>query len=239
MAGHSQFKNIMYRKGAQDKKKAKIFTRLGREITVAVKEGKSTDVKANARLRLAIAQAKAQNMPKDNIEKAIAKALNNELNNAENITYEGYGPQGIAIIIEAITDNRNRTAPEIRSVFTKFKGTMGENVSFLFDYWALIEFENVKLTEDELMEILLDFKIVNYKIEEGLLQVLSDPKHMHNIVETLSDILKLEPLNVQRKYFAKEIQPINEEQKTTLIKMYEMLENIDDVNEVYMNVDLD
>ena len=143
MAGHSQFKNIMYRKGAQDKKRAKLFAKLIREITVAAKIG-LPDPDANPRLRAAVAAARAANMPKDNVERAIKRAAGGEDDTAyEEIRYEGYGPGGVAIIVEALTDNRNRTASEVRSVFSKFGGSLGEtnSVSFLFDRLGVIGFD--------------------------------------------------------------------------------------------------
>src|SRR4028118_1353990 len=134
MAGHSQFKNIMHRKGKQDKVKSKLFSKLARELTVAAKEG-GPDPDANARLRLAMQNARAQSMPKDNIERAINKASGGEGEDYAEIRYEGYGPGGVAVIVEALTDNRNRTAGAIRSYFTKNGGTLGEtgSVSFMFD----------------------------------------------------------------------------------------------------------
>src|SRR3990170_1854916 len=133
MAGHSQFKNIMHRKGRQDAAKAKLFAKLAREITVAVKNG-SPDPAMNARLRLAIQSARAENMPKDNIERAIKKAEGGEADSYEAVRYEGYGPGGVAIIIEALTDNRNRTAGAVRSYFSKHGGSMGEPGSVSFNF---------------------------------------------------------------------------------------------------------
>jgi YebC/PmpR family DNA-binding regulatory protein len=133
MAGHSQFKNIMHRKGKQDAQRAKIFSKLAREITVAAKAG-LPDPDANSRLRLAIQNARAENLPKDNIERAIKKAAGGDADNYDNVRYEGYGPGGVAVIVEALTDNRARTAPVVRSLFAKYGGNMGESgsVSFMF-----------------------------------------------------------------------------------------------------------
>ena len=141
MAGHSQFKNIMHRKGAQDKKRAKIFTRLIRELTVAAKA--SADPDSNPRLRTAIAAARAANMPKDNIDRVLKKATGGgEETNYEEIRYEGYGPGGVAIIVDALTDNRNRTASEVRAAFSKYGGNLGEtnSVGFMFDRIGLISY---------------------------------------------------------------------------------------------------
>src|ERR1700680_3681257 len=134
MAGHSQFKNIMHRKGRQDKVKSKLFGKLAREITVSAKIG-LPDPDMNARLRAAIIAARAENMPKDNIERAIKKAQGNDAETYDEVRYEGYGPGGVAVIVEALTDNRNRTASEVRAAFAKAGGTLGEtnSVSFMFD----------------------------------------------------------------------------------------------------------
>ena len=159
MAGHSKFKNIMHRKGAQDKKRAKTFSRLGKEIAVAVKTG-GTDPESNIRLRSAINTAKNLNMPKDNIERAIKKGEGNDPDsNYEEVRYEGYGPEGTAIIVEAMTNNKNRTAAEIRSIFSKSGGNMGESgsVSFGFKRLGVITIEKNLATEEEIF----DFSVEN------------------------------------------------------------------------------
>jgi YebC/PmpR family DNA-binding regulatory protein len=158
MAGHSQFKNIMHRKGAQDKKRAKIFTKVLREIYVAVKSS-GTDPNSNPKLRVALINAREANMPKDNVERAIAKA-SGEDTGADYIEtrYEGYGPGGVAVIVECLTDNRNRTAPEIRSIFSKAGGNMGESgsVSFMFDRYGYLRYPATKLSADAMFEAALD-----------------------------------------------------------------------------------
>ena len=158
MAGHSKFKNIMHRKGAQDKKRAKTFSRLGREISVSVKKG-GMDPESNIRLRSAISAAKALNMPKDNIDRAIKKGEGNDPDsNYEEIRYEGYGPSGIAIIIEAMTNNKNRTAAEIRSTFGKYGGSLGEtgSVSYNFKRLGSILLDKKLVQEEELFEFVVD-----------------------------------------------------------------------------------
>src|ERR671918_739865 len=141
MAGHSKFKNIMYRKGAQDKKRSAMFSRLARELTVAAKSG-VPDPDANPRLRAAVLAARAQSMPKDNIERAIKKASGGDAENYEEVRYEGYGPGGVAVIVEVLTDNRNRTASDVRSTFSKNGGNLAETgaVSFMFDRAGVVEF---------------------------------------------------------------------------------------------------
>ena len=158
MAGHSKFKNIMHRKGAQDKKRAKIFSRLGREISVSAKVG-GPDLESNIRLRSAISAAKALNMPKDNIERAVKKGEGNDPDsNYEEVRYEGYGPEGIAIIVEAMTNNKNRTAAEIRSIFNKSGGNLGESgsVSFGFKRFGAITLYKKLASDDDLFDFAVE-----------------------------------------------------------------------------------
>src|SRR5215212_825135 len=157
MAGHSQFKNIMHRKGKQDKVRAQLFAKLGREITIAAKLG-MPDPAFNPRLRAAIIAAKAQSMPKDNIERAIKKALGGDADTYEEIRYEGYGPGGVAVIVEVLTDNRNRAAGEVRSVFTKSGGNLAETgaVSFMFDHVGIIEYDAKVASADAMLEAAIE-----------------------------------------------------------------------------------
>src|SRR6202453_3582519 len=157
MAGHSQFKNIMHKKGKQDAIRSKLFSKLAREITVAAKLG-LPDPAMNARLRAVVLEARAENMPKDNIERAIKKASAGDIENYEEVRYEGYAPGGVAVIVEALTDNRNRTAGEVRSYFTKAGGSLAETgaVSFMFDHVGLIEFDAKVASEDAMLEAAID-----------------------------------------------------------------------------------
>src|SRR5579884_1823437 len=158
MAGHSQFKNIMYRKGAQDKKRAKIFTKIIRELTTAARSG-LPDPNANPRLRAALVAARQANMPKDTVERAIKRGAGGEGAEAyEEVRYEGYGPGGVAVIVEALTDNRNRTASEVRAAFTKFGGNMGEtgSVSFMFDRLGVVTYPAAKASEEAMLEAAID-----------------------------------------------------------------------------------
>jgi len=157
MAGHSQFKNIMFRKGKQDKERSKLFAKLSREITVAAKSG-LTDPAHNPRLRTAIIAAKAESMPKDNIERAINKAAGNTGENYDEVRYEGRGPGGVALIIETMTDNRNRTSADVRAAFSKYGGQMGEtgSVSFMFDHVGVITYPPEKGSEDAMLEAALE-----------------------------------------------------------------------------------
>ena len=157
MAGHSKFKNIQFRKGAQDKKRSKLFSKLAREITAAAKMG-LPDPAMNARLRGAVQTARAQNMPKDNIERAIKKSQEAGGANYEEVRYEGFGAGGVGVIVETLTDNRNRTASEVRSIFTKFGGNLGETgaVSFNFDKLGAIEFDAAKATPEAMLEAAIE-----------------------------------------------------------------------------------
>ena len=157
MAGHSQFKNIMHRKGRQDAAKSKLFGKLAREITVSAKLG-TPDPTMNPRLRAAIIAARAENMPKDNIERAIKKASGGEGENYEQIRYEGYGPGGVAVIVEALTDNRNRAASDIRSYFTKSGGNLGEtnSVAFMFDRTGVIEYDASTASDDAMLDAAIE-----------------------------------------------------------------------------------
>src|SRR6202451_2959184 len=157
MAGHAQFKNIMHRKGRQDAQKSKLFGKLAREITVAAKMGQP-DPSMNARLRAAIISARQENMSKDSIDRAVKKAIGGDAENYDEIRYEGRGPGGVAIIVEAMTDNRNRTSADVRSTFAKYGGAMGEtgSVTFLFDHVGVIAYPATKGSEDQMLEVALD-----------------------------------------------------------------------------------
>src|SRR5271154_3366803 len=182
MAGHSQFKNIMHKKGKQDALRSKLFSKLAREITVAAKMG-LPDPAMNARLRAAVLEARAENMPKDNIERAIKKASSADTENYDEVRYEGYAPGGVAVIIEALTDNRNRTAGEVRSYFTKAGGALAETgaVAFMFDRVGSIEYDAKVATEDEMMEA---------AIEAGADDVVSDADG-HEIVTSLESFAEV------------------------------------------------
>ena len=238
MAGHSQFKNIMHRKGKQDKVRSKVFSKLGREITVAAKLGMA-DPAFNPRLRLAIIAARAENMPKDNIERAIKKASGTEQDNYEEIRYEGYAPGGVAVIIEALTDNTNRTASDVRSAFTKAGGNLGTTgaVSFMFDRIGVIEYDTDKASVDAMLEA---------AIEGGAEDVISD-ENGHQIVttpETLADVTKAleakfgEPRKSGITWKPQNTVAVDDEAGEKIIKLIEVLEESDDVQNVYANFEL-
>ena len=239
MAGHSQFKNIMHRKGRQDAIKSKMFSKLAREITVAAKAG-APDPLMNARLRLAIQNAKAQSMPKDNIQRAINKAAGGEGESYKQMRYEGYGPGGIAVIVEALTDNLNRTASNVRAAFTKAGGALGEtgSVSFLWDRVGEIVYPLEAGSPDKVMEAAL---------EAGADDISSDGDG-HVIIcafESLGDVSGAlekalgEADSVKAIWQPQTMTPVDEERAHSVMKLIERLEDDDDVQNVYTNFDVD
>ena len=240
MAGHSKFKNIMHRKGAQDKKRAKVFSRLGREISVAVKVGGS-DPESNIRLRSAISSAKSLNMPKDNIDRAIKKGQGNDPeSNYEEVRYEGYGPAGVAIIVEALTNNKNRTAAEIRSTFSKFGGNLGESgsVSFGFDRLGNISLDKNLVKEDELLDFLIENDTDDYEVSETEYSIFCDQNNLHYLNEKISE--KYGQTNFSNLIWkSKNNININKDNADKLFKLLEILEDNDDVQVVSSNFEVD
>lgn len=238
MAGHSQFKNIMHRKGKQDKVRSKVFSKLGREITVAAKLG-LPDPAFNPRLRLAIIAARAENMPKDNIERAIKKASGSEQDNYEEIRYEGYAPGGVAVIVEALTDNTNRTASDVRSAFTKAGGNLGTTgaVSFMFDRIGVIEYDADKTSADAMLEAGIESGAEDVISDEGGHQVITTP-------ETLADVTKAleakfgEPRKSGITWKPQNTVAVDDEAGEKILKLIEVLEESDDVQNVYANFEL-
>ncbi len=237
MAGHSQFANIKHRKGAQDKKKAKLFTKILREVTVAAKSGQ-IDPNFNPRLRNAIIEARVNNMPKDRIEAAVKKVAQGGVGeNFEEIRYEGYGPNGIAIIVEALTDNRNRTASEVRSIFTKASGALGEigSVNFMFDHIGLIQYEAKVASEEEMFEV--GIEIGASEIESGA-QVHLIFTELNNFAEIRDKLIAKfgDPISAKFEWRAKNVMEISDlEQAQKLLKMVDALEDCDDVQNVCGN----
>ena len=185
MAGHSKFKNIQYRKGAQDKKRAKQFAKIGREIQIAVKIG-GTDPESNPRLRLAITNARSVNMPKDNVDRAINKN-NTEASDYSEVRYEGYGPFGTAFIVEALTDNKNRTASEIRSIFSKNGGNLGETGSVSFNFNKVGEIQIKKEIDDSALEDLLDYGLEDYNTDDDVTYLYSSFEELASFEKILVD----------------------------------------------------
>lgn len=243
MAGHSKFKNIMHRKGRQDAVRSKQFAKLSKEITVASKLG-GPDPDGNPRLRLAIANAKGQSMPKDNIQRAIDKGSGGDTEEMFEIRYEGYGPGGVAVIVEALTDNKNRSAGNIRAAFTKNGGQLGEtgSVGFMFDRVGEIKYPPEAGDEDAVMEA---------AIEAGADDVTSDLSEEgdgHTILcafESLGEVAKNleaslgEPESVNTIWKPQNNVPVDEEKAGTLLKLIDALEDDDDVQNVYANFEID
>ena len=239
MAGHSKFSNIKHKKAKNDAAKGKLFTKLGRELAVAVKEGGS-DPEMNNRLKDAIAKAKSNNMPNDTIERNIKRAAGDVGNvNYELITYEGYGPNGTAIIVDALTDNRNRTASNVRSAFTKGNGNVGTTgcVSFMFDKVGqiLVEKEDVDMTADDLMLIALDAGAEDFNEEEEGYEILTQAEDLSKVRESLEKneipMVKSEVTMLPQNY----VKLTDEEDIKNMERILDLLDEDDDVQEVYHN----
>ena len=239
MAGHSKFKNIMHRKGAQDKKRAKIFSRLGREISVSVKEG-GPDPEKNIRLRSAIGSAKSLNMPKDNIERAIKKGEGNDADsNYEEVRYEGYGPDGVAIIVEALTNNKNRTAAEVRSTFSKYGGNLGEtgSVSFGFKRLGNITINKDNINEEELFDFIIENGSDDYELNEEEYVISCDQKILHELNQKI--IEKFGQTNFTGLIWKSENDiSVSKDKADTLFKLLNILEENEDVQAVSSNFDV-
>ncbi len=238
MAGHSQFKNIMHRKGAQDKKRAKVFTKIIRELTVAAKAG-GEDADANPRLRTAIANAKAANMPKDTMDRAVKRGAGGEDDsNFTEMRYEGYGPGGVAVIVEALTDNKNRTAGEVRAAFTKFGGNMGEtnSVSFQFNHQGVIRYASEGLDFDKVFEAALEAGAEDVQEEEGVHEILCPLEELHAVSGALAAQLG-DPTSSGIEWRPTVLSEVDEDKGETLLKLIDMLEDNDDVQSVFTNAD--
>ena len=238
MAGHSQFKNIMHKKGKQDAIRSRLFSKLAREITVAAKLG-LPDPAMNARLRAAVLAARAENMPKDNIERAIKKASSGDTENYDEVRYEGYAPGGVAVIVEALTDNRNRTAGEVRSLFAKAGGSLAETgaVSFLFDRVGSIVFDRKAASDEAMLEA---------AIEAGADDVISGAEEHEVItsVETLREAQKAleakfgEPLKASIVWRPQTTVAVDDEAGEKILRLVGSLEDNDDVQNVTANFEI-
>ena len=241
MSGHSKWSNIKRKKEKTDGQRAKIFTKIGRELAVAVKEGGSPDPSVNTKLKDCIAKAKANNVPNDNIERIIKKAAGegNE-NNYESIRYEGYGPCGVALIVETLTDNRNRTAGDLRHYFDKFGGNMGTPgcVSFMFSKKGVIAIDNEDLDEDEVMETALDAGASDFLADDDVFVIYTDPEDFSTVNENLSaknyNIVSSAVEMIPDTYVT-----VNDEEASSKIqKLLDILEDNDDVQNVWHNWEL-
>jgi len=238
MAGHSQFKNIMHRKGRQDAQKSKVFGKLAREITVAAKLG-TPDPDMNPRLRAAIIAARQENMPKDNIERAIKKAIGGEGESYEEIRYEGYGPGGVAVIVEALTDNRNRAASDIRSVFTKSGGNLGEtgSVSFMFDRTGIIEYDRAVASDDAVLDAAIEAGADDVISGEGGHEIFASTEGFHNVAKALEAKFG-EPRKAALIWKPQNTLAVDDATGEKLLKLMDLLNEHDDVQNVYANFEI-
>ena len=238
MAGHSQFKNIMHRKGKQDAVRSRLFSKLAREVTVAAKSG-LPDPDKNPRLRLAVQAARAENMPKDNIERAIKKALGGEAESYEQIRYEGYGPGGAAVIVEALTDNRNRTASVVRSLFTKYGGHLGEtgSVAFMFTRVGEIVYGADKTSADATLEAAIDAGADDVQSDATGHAVTCAFENIGEVSAALAAKFG-EAQSVKIVWKPQTMAPLDQEKAEGLMKLMEALDEDDDVQTVFSNADI-
>ena len=248
MAGHSKFKNIQFRKGAQDKKRSKLFSKLGRDITIAAKGG-LPDPSANARLRLAIANARAESVPRDTIERAIKKAAGGETDTFEEIRYEGFGPGGVGLIVEVLTDNRNRAAANVRSLFSKNGGNLGESgsVAFMFERLGRIEYPLSAGSEDALMEAAVEAGAEDVE-SDGADAVDDDYTPVHTVwtayeeLNAVAEALEAKfgaPRSTAFVWRPKSETPVAGDDAVAVIKLVDALDDDDDVQNVFLNADLE
>jgi YebC/PmpR family DNA-binding regulatory protein len=238
MAGHSQFKNIMHRKGKQDAIRSRLFSKLAREVTVAAKTG-LPDPEKNPRLRLAVQNARAENMPKDNIERAIKKALGGDADTYEAIRYEGYGPGGVAIIVEALTDNRNRSASNVRSLFAKYGGNLGEtgSVAFMFNRAGEITYKAKAGSADQVMEAAIEAGADDVQSDENGHVILCAFESIGEVTQALSAKLG-EAETVKVVWKPQTVTPVDEETAQSLMKLIDSLDEDDDVQNVFTNFEV-
>jgi YebC/PmpR family DNA-binding regulatory protein len=238
MAGHSQFKNIMHRKGRQDAVKARLFTRLQREIQTASKMG-LPDPNSNPRLRAAIMAAKAANMPKDNVERAIKRGQGGDAETYDEVRYEGYGPGGVAVIVEALTDNRNRTAAAVRSVFSKHGGALGEtnSVSFQFDRIGQIRYPAAVADADAVLEAAIEAGADDCESGEDGHEITCAPDELATVQEALEARFGA-PEQAILTWRPQTLTPVDDEKVDTLFKLIEALDDNDDVQRVIANYEV-
>lgn len=238
MAGHSKFKNIMHRKGAQDAKRAKKFTRLIKELAVAARGG--TDAESNPRLRTALAACRAANMPKDNIDRVLKKAEGGDIDQYDEIRYEGYGPGGVALIVEALTDNRNRTASEVRATFSKFGGNLGEtgSVSFLFDRVGQIMYASSVGDDDMVFEMALEAGAENVESDDDGHEIQTAVDDFNAVREKLEESFGVSE-EAGLTWRAQNNIVVSEDHAPTLLKLLNALDDLDDVQSVASNFEID
>ncbi len=239
MSGHSKWSNIKHKKGAADARRGKIFTKLIKEITIAAKMG-GGDIDANPRLRSAVLAAKAENMPKDNIERAIKKGTGDlEGVSYEEIVYEGYGPGGTAVLIESLTDNKVRAVADIRHIFSKCGGNLGENgcVSFMFDKKGYIEIQKDGVEEDALMELVLEAGAEDVREEEYTFEVITDPSDFETVKDAV-DKAEISATIAEVTMLPQTYANLEGKQAEQMLRLMDMLDDCDDVQKVHTNADI-
>lgn len=239
MAGHSKWANIRHRKGAQDAKRGKIFSKIIKEITVAVKTG-GTDIDSNPRLRAAIQNGKSQNMPKDNIDRAIKKASGEGANDLIETTFEGYGPDGVAVFVECATDNNTRTVSNVRSYFNKYSGSLGKDgcLEFIFNRKGVFSLESEGLDEEEFTLEVIDAGAEDVEFEDGMCTIFTEMNDFGSVQKKLQD-LDIEPKEAGLQRLPTTTKEISKETFQTFMKLIDALEDDDDVQKVYHNVEFD
>jgi len=240
MSGHSKWSTIKRKKGANDARRGKIFTKLIKELSIAVKEGGSAEPESNPRLRLAIQNAKGANMPKDNIERAIRKAAGSEADTYEEVTYEGYAPNGVAVFVECLTDNLNRTIASVRASFNKYGGSLGTNGSleFIFDRKGIFTFKLPESKDqDELMLEIIDAGAEDVEIEEEYVTVTSAMEDFGNVNKKIED-LSIETETAELQRIPNTLVSLEDDAFTKVMKFIDALEDNDDVQKVYHNIDV-
>lgn len=241
MSGHSKWHNIKIRKTRVDAEKGKVFTKVAREIMMAVRQG-GAKLESNFRLRLAIQRAKEVNMPKDSIERAIQKGSGHLIDDEgyEEVIYEGYGPQGVAILIEATTNNRNRTVADLRSIFSRNGGSLGESgcVAWMFQKKGLITFDSKVVSEDEILACVLEEGVEDLRKEDDIIEIVTDPADLERVKEAIE--------TAEYKYISAEVTmlpqntiKVEKEEAGKVLRLMELLEDHDDVQKVYSNFDIE
>jgi len=241
MSGHSKWHTIKHKKGALDAKRGKIFTKMIKEITVATKTGGSGDPDSNARLRKAISDAKAQNMPNDTIDRAIKRGMGEgEGANYDEVTYEGYGPGGVAVMVDAMTDNRNRTVAEVRHIFSKNGGNMGESgsVGWMFDKKGYIVVDKAAKTEEELFEIAIEAGADDVSDDGDVWEILTAPENFEAVNEAIKKS-GVTPQAAEISMIPQNYIHLEGAEASQMLKLYDALDDNDDVQKVYANFDID
>lgn len=240
MSGHSKWANIKHKKGKMDALRGKVTTKIGRELTVAARMG-GADPTGNMRLKLALQKAKENNIPKDNIQRAIQKGLGSlDGSNYEELVYEGYGPAGVAVMVEVMTDNRNRTAADVRHLFSKYSGNLGESgcVSWMFDKKGLFIIEKVAtIDEEELMMLSLEAGADDFKVEDNEFEITVEPDHFYSFQEVLEkNGIKTSVAEITM--IPQTTVALAADDATRMMKLMDALEEHDDIQEVYANFDI-